>query len=169
MLPLLIKQYHEFGLWDKQPFIQLLNDSLYEPDLAELGDWTKGMLVVTEFPAASDRPDMQAYVAKFREKTGRWPCPCIGFGAYVATNIYLESVEALGGNTDDTAVRDYILSQTFETLKGPMAFNEEGYPVGNAYVTEVVKMDLLGVKDVLTFKPIKELTNLVHPGYYTKP
>jgi len=36
-------------------------------------------------------------------------------------------------------------------------------------VTEVVKMDLFGVKDVLTFKPIKELTNLVHPGYYTKP
>jgi branched-chain amino acid transport system substrate-binding protein len=169
MQPLLIKQYHEFGLDAKQPLIQLLNDSFYEPDYAELGDWLVGMWVVTEFPPGSNNSDLKAYITKFKEQTGKFPDPCVGFGAYIITNIYLESVKALNGNTDSKAVRDYILSHTFQTMKGPMAFNTEGYPVGNAYACKIEKMDVYGEKGILTLRPIKEFTNMTHPGYYTKP
>lgn len=169
MQPLIIKQYHEFGLDKKQPIIQLLNDSFYEPDMAELGDWLVGTLIVTEFPAGSDSKAIKEYIAKFREKTGKFPDPCVGYGAYMATNIYLESVKALDGNTDSKAVRDYILSHTFQTIKGPMQFVAEGYPIGNAYACKVEKMDVYGLTGLLTLKPIKEFVNTTHPGYYTKP
>ena len=169
MMPLIIKQYHEFGLWDKQPLVCGLNDSLYEPDLAELGDWTTGMYVVTEFPSGRDTPGMRDYVSTFKEKMGKYPNPCTGFGAYVATQIYLETVEALGGNTDGKAVRDQIIGSTYETLKGPMTFDPEGYPISGAFVTQVDKMDMFGETGVLTFRIIKQFFDLEHPGYYTKP
>lgn len=169
MQPLLVKQYHEFGLDKKQPMIQLLNDSFYEPDFAELGDWLQGMYVVTEFPSGSDKAIVTEYVAKFLKEAGKFPDPCVGFGAYVATNIYLESVKALNGNTDDKAVRDYILSHSFQTLKGTMTFINEGYPKAGAYVCTIQKKDCYGKTGVLTVVPVKEFTNTTHPGYYTKP
>ena len=169
MMPLIAKQYYEFGLWNKQPLMCGLNDSFYEPDLAELGDWTTGMYVVTEFPSGYGTTAMHNYVSTFKENTGRYPNPCTGFGAYVATNIYLETVDALDGNTDDTAVRDKIIGSTYKTLKGNMTFDPEGYPICGAFVTQVDKMDMFGETDVLTFRVIKEFSNLTHPGYYTKP
>lgn len=171
MQPLFVRQYHEFGLLDKQPMIQLLNDSFYEPDLAELGDWTMGnnMYVVTEFPASIGTPEMNSYIAKFRERTGRWPNPCTGYGAYVATNIYLTAVEALGGNTDDTAVRDEIIGTTYNTLKGPMTFVDDGYPVcKGVFVCRVERVHMFG-EDVLTFVPIAELEAAGFPYVYDKP
>jgi branched-chain amino acid transport system substrate-binding protein len=169
MQPLLVKQYHEFGLDKKQPMIQLLNDSFYEPDFAELGGWLQGMYVVTEFPSGSDKAIITDSVTKFLQKAGKFPDPCVGFGAYVATNIYLESIKALNGNTDDKAVRDYILSHSFQTLKGTMAFTNEGYPKAGAYVCTIQKKDCYGKTGVLTVVPIKTFSDLTHPGYYTKP
>jgi branched-chain amino acid transport system substrate-binding protein len=169
MQPLIVKQYHEFGLDKTQPMIQLLNDSFYEPDFAELGDWLEGMYVVTEFPSGSDNPTITDYVTKYLQKAGKFPDPCVGFGAYVATNIYLETVKALNGNTDGKAVRDYILSHSYQTLKGTMAFTNEGYAKGDAYVGTIQKKVCYATNGVLTVVPVKTLSDLTYPGYYTKP
>lgn len=163
MMPLLVKQYHEFGFWDKQPLWCLINDSLYEPQLAELGDFTIGMYVTTGWTWTMDNPMNKKFVADFEAKTGHKPGP-MAFGPYAATHIYVEAVKALNGNTDDKAVRDEIIGSTYDTPAGPVTFSDIGNCTVPCVITQVAR-----VEGMLTFKVVKVFPAQPYPGYYTKP
>lgn len=159
-----VKQYHEFGFWDKQPLILLATDSLLGPSLAELGDLTIGLRAGIDYTWTIDTPANNRFVAAFEASTGMKPEPPAAW-TYSSLLMLLGALEATGGDTTPEVIRDALLGLTVETPSGPMTFDaEKGYTIENVFVTEVQLVD-----GQLAYKVLEMFTAAINPGYYTKP
>jgi branched-chain amino acid transport system substrate-binding protein len=159
-----VKQWHEFGFWDKEPLMLLINDSLLGPSLAELGDFTIGLHAATNYSWTIDNPVNKKFVAAFEAKTGMKPEPP-AWWAYTATTIFLAIMEKTNGDTTPEVMRNALFGLTVDTPSGPVTFDgEKGYSRVNAFITEVQK-----VEGQLAYKVIKTYPATINPGYYTKP
>ena len=159
-----VKQYHEFGFWDKQPLILLATDSLLGPSLAELGDFTIGLKAGIDYTWTIDTPANNKFVAAFEAKTGMKPEPPAAW-TYSSILMLLGALEATGGDTTPEVLRDALLGLTVETPSGPMTFDAlKGYSIEDVFVTEVQLVD-----GQLAYKVLKTFPAAINPGYYTKP
>jgi branched-chain amino acid transport system substrate-binding protein len=159
-----VKQWHEFGYWDKQPLIILINDSLLGPSLAELGDFTIGLHAATNYTWTIDNPLNNKFVPAFEAKTGMKPEPP-AWWANTATKIFLAIMEKTKGDTTPEVMRNALLGLKVDSLSGPVTFDgAKGYSMVNGFMTEVQK-----VEGQLAYKVIKTYPATVNPGYYTKP
>lgn len=158
-----VKQWHEFGFWDKQPLLLLINDSLQEPSLAELGDFTIGLHAATNYSWTVDNPVNNKFVPAFEAKTGVKPEPP-AFWAYTATTIFLAVMEKTNGDTTPEVMRDALFGLTVDSISGPVTFDgEKGYSLVNTFITEVQLID-----GVLAYKVIETYPATTNPGYYAK-
>ncbi|GAJ21350.1 unnamed protein product, partial [marine sediment metagenome] len=159
-----VKQWHEFGFWDKQPLLLLINDSLQEPSLAELGDFTIGLHAATNYSWTVDNPVNNKFVPAFVAKTGMMPEPPAHW-AYTATTIFLAIMEKTNGDTTPEVMRDALFGLTVDSIPGPITFDGEmGYSLVNTFITEVQLVD-----GQLAYKVIETYPATTNPGYYTKP
>lgn len=159
-----VKQWHEFGFWDKQPLLLLINDSLQEPTLAELGDFTIGLHAATNYSWTVDNPVNNKFVSAFEAKTGMKPEPP-AFWAYNAATTFLAVMEKTNGDTTPEVMRDALLGLSVDSISGPVTFDGElGYSKVSVFITEVQKID-----GKLAYKVIKTYPATTNPGYYIKP
>ncbi len=158
-----VKQWHEFGYWDKMPLLLLINDSLQEPSLAELGDFTIGLHAATNYSWTIDNPVNNKFVPAFVAKTGMMPEPPAHW-AYTATTIFLAIMEKTNGDTTPEVMRDALFGLTVDSIPGPITFDgEKGYSLVNTFITEVQLVD-----GQLAYKVIETYPATTNPGYYTK-
>ncbi|MBA7568346.1 hypothetical protein ES708_10067 [subsurface metagenome] len=159
-----VKQWHEFGYWDKMPLLLLMPDSLQESSLAELGDFTIGLHAATNYSWTVDNPVNNKFVPAFEAKTGIKP-DCMCFPAYTGATFFLEIMKKTNGDTTPEAIRDALFGMTVDSISGPVTFDgEKGYSRINTFITEVQKID-----GRLVYQVIKTYHDTVNPGYYTKP
>jgi len=166
MLPLFIKQYHEFGYFDRQPVVLASWETLNEDtQLEELGDMTLGIVWATNYASRIDSPANSAFVESIVAKTGVLP-ENYHAGGYEAVATYIAAVEATGGDTDPAAVREALMDLTLEVPAGEMIFTEKGYAIRDIFITEVQKID-----GKLRWEVIKTVKNVPNPdpGLWFKP
>jgi branched-chain amino acid transport system substrate-binding protein len=92
-----------------------------------LGDATEGVLAPVGWSPEADFPTNQEFVASYEEKFGEEPSEDPA-NAYTVGQVVAQAVEAVGSVDDQTALRDYIRDNEFETVVGPLTFNERGEP-----------------------------------------
>lgn len=159
-----VKQWHEFGLWNKQPLITLDTSTVSEPVLNDFGDWALGLLAATDYHWSLNNPINNKFVPAFEAKTGMKP-DTTSDDAYTATSFFLAMLEKTGGNTTNEALREALFGLKIDAPAGTCTFDgEKGYTIKNTLVVEVQK---IGGK--LQYVVLKEYPNTTNPGYYTKP
>jgi branched-chain amino acid transport system substrate-binding protein len=102
------------------------------PEFAEaLGDGVNGILSPVGWHAEADYPTNPEFVESFRERTGEEPHED-GANGYTVGQILVAAVEAVGcadaSDECQTQLRDYIRENEFETVVGPLSFDDTGAP-----------------------------------------
>jgi branched-chain amino acid transport system substrate-binding protein len=92
-----------------------------------LGDATEGVLAPVGWSPQADFPTNQEFVQAYMEKYGEEPSEDPA-NAYTVGQVVAQAVEAIGSVEDQAALRDYIRENEFETVVGPLTFNERGEP-----------------------------------------
>lgn len=164
MMLALIKQYHEYGLWDKQPLIILPNDTCDENALADLGDWTIGMKAATPYTYLIDNPINKKFVASYEAMMGEPPPSDVGMQGYVNMCVVNDLIEATGGDITPEVLRNAVQTLVVEGPAGTLKFTKGGYPTVTVHVSEVQKKG-----DKLVWEIISTASNVDLPGVYEKP
>ena len=92
-----------------------------------LGDATEGVLAPVGWSSEAEFPTNQEFVQSYEEKFGEEPSEDPA-NAYTVGQVVAQAVEAVGSVEDQAALRDYIRDNEFETVVGPLTFNERGEP-----------------------------------------
>jgi branched-chain amino acid transport system substrate-binding protein len=92
-----------------------------------LGDATEGVLAPVGWSPQAEFPTNQEFVQSYEEKYGEEPSEDPA-NAYTVGQVVAQAAEAVGSVEDQAALRDYIRENEFETVVGPLTFNERGEP-----------------------------------------
>jgi branched-chain amino acid transport system substrate-binding protein len=92
-----------------------------------LGDAAEGVMAPVGYHAMADFPTNQEFVELYEEEHGELPTEDPA-NAYTVGQIVQQAVEEVGSVEDQDALRDYIRENEFETIVGPLTFNERGEP-----------------------------------------
>ncbi|MDI6860832.1 MAG: ABC transporter substrate-binding protein [Caldisericia bacterium] len=129
---LIMKQARELGF--KGYFLG--GDGWDSPKLVEIGGQAvEGGFFTNHFSKDDQRPEVQEFVKKYREKYGKDP-DALAALAYDAMNIMLTAIQT-AGSTDGAKIRDAMKSLTFKGVSGVIKFDEKRNPVKSAVIIEI--------------------------------
>lgn len=135
-----IKQYQQAGLQGKLPLYTVFTvDSIALPKLQKAG--FKGVLgsQMTQFWAPDlDTPQNKIFVSSFKKKYGHYPS---FYAAQAYDSMYLikSAVEAVKGDlSKKDAMRAAMKSANFPSVRGKFTYGNNGMPIQNFYLREVV-------------------------------
>ena len=136
----LVKQYNEFGMGKKMPFILIYTNEVPEADLVELGNAGVGLVGASLYTPRIDIPANQKFVAAFQKKYGHDPCEWDVIG-YDAASVAVAALEATGGDTAPEKLRDAIQNVKITLPTGPFSFSPSRYGIRTIYMlkAEMVK------------------------------
>lgn len=125
----LIRAFQELGY---NPDYAAFSTGPTLPEFFEaLGDSVNGILSPVGWHAEADYPSNPEFVESFREITGDEPHED-GANGYTVGQVLAAAVEAVGcadpSDECQTQLRDYIRENEFETVVGPLSFDEAGAP-----------------------------------------
>jgi branched-chain amino acid transport system substrate-binding protein len=119
-----VKQYKEYGLWEKMPLIgynTLVDDTI----LPAQGDSALGIVTHAGYTAALDTPENKAFVREYEQKHGIWPSRYAESG-YLTAQLITAAIDLVGGEVSDRGkVRD-ALKRAITQIKpprGPVSFD----------------------------------------------
>jgi branched-chain amino acid transport system substrate-binding protein len=92
-----------------------------------VGDAAEGIMAPVGYHAMADFPTNPEFVAAYEEEYGDLPTEDPA-NAFTVGQIVQQAVEEVGSVADQDALRDYIRDNEFETIVGPLSFNERGEP-----------------------------------------
>ncbi|MGH2774526.1 MAG: amino acid ABC transporter substrate-binding protein [Actinomycetota bacterium] len=92
-----------------------------------VGEAAEGVMAPVGYHAKADYPSNQEFVELYEEEYGESPTEDPA-NAYTVGQIVQQAVEEVGSVEDQDALRDYIRDNEFETIVGPLTFNERGEP-----------------------------------------
>jgi branched-chain amino acid transport system substrate-binding protein len=92
-----------------------------------VGDAAEGIMSPVGYHAMADFPTNPEFVAAYEEEYGDLPTEDPA-NAFTVGQIVQQAVEEVGSVEDQDALRDYIRDNEFETIVGPLSFNERGEP-----------------------------------------
>lgn len=92
-----------------------------------VGDAAEGIMAPVGYHAMADFPTNPEFVAAYEEEYGDLPTEDPA-NAFTVGQIVQQAVEEVGSVEDQDALRDYIRDNEFETIVGPLSFNERGEP-----------------------------------------
>ncbi len=135
-----IKQYQQAGLEGKLPLYTVFTvDSIALPKLQKAG--FKGVLGsrMTQFWAPDlDTPQNKIFVSSFKKKYGRYPS-FYAAQAYDTMFLIRSAVEAVDGDlTKKDEMRAAMKSANFPSVRGKFTYGNNGMPIQNFYLREVV-------------------------------
>ncbi len=135
-----IKQYQQAGLEGKLPLYTVFTvDSIALPKLQKAG--FKGVLgsQMTQFWAPDlDTPQNKIFVSGFKKKYGRYPS---FYAAQAFDTMFLirSAVEAVDGDlSKKDEMRAAMKSANFPSVRGKFTYGNNGMPIQNFYLREVV-------------------------------
>jgi branched-chain amino acid transport system substrate-binding protein len=136
----IVKQYKEYGLWDKMPLIgynTLVDDTI----LPAQGDAALGIVTIATYTAAIDTPDNKAFVREYESKHNVWPSRYAESG-YVAAQLISAALDLVQGDVGDrNKVRD-ALKRGITQIKpprGPLTFDAYNQIICPVYIMKVEK------------------------------
>ena len=131
----LIKQYRQAGL--SMPLLSAF--TVDESTLPAQGDAALGMLAGSNWAPDLDTPQNKAFVAAFEAEYHYVPAT-YAFQAFDAAMLIDSAVRAEGGKLDDPmGMRAALMKADFHSLRGPLRFSPNGYPIQNFYLVQVAK------------------------------
>jgi len=136
----LVKQYYEFGLWNKMPFMMIYTNEVPEVDLVELGKAGIGLVGASLYSPRIDTPANHKFVAAFQKKYGHDPCEWDEIG-YDAASVAVAALGATGGDTTPEKLRNAIQNVKIHLPTGPFSFSPSRYGIRTIYMlkAELVK------------------------------
>ena len=135
-----VKQYKEYGLWDKMPltgYNTLVDDTI----LPAQGEAALGIVTIAGYTAALDTPENKAFVREYDAKHGVWPSRYAESG-YLSAQLITAALDALQGDvTDRNKVRD-ALKKSITQIKpprGPVSFDAYNQCICPIFMMKVEK------------------------------
>lgn len=102
------------------------------PDLGAAGD---GIVATAMAWPTDDHPGLDGLFTHFQETLGYQELPAYGTVAYAILQVLQQSVEETE-SLDQIALRDYVTGNTFETVNGPIAYDENRIPAYTALLMQ---------------------------------
>ena len=134
-----IKQYEQAGLQGQIPLYSVYTiDAIALPKLQEANmQGAVGSLMTQMWSPDLDVEQNKTFVDAFKEKYGRYPS-FYAAQAYDAINLIKSAVEAVDGNLDDQdGLRAALEKADFPSVRGPIEFGNNHFPIQNFYLREV--------------------------------
>jgi branched-chain amino acid transport system substrate-binding protein len=124
----LVRGMQELGY---QPMAVIMTTGPTLPDFDEaVGGAAEGIFSPVGWSLDADLPSNVAFIESYRAMfDGEDPSEDPA-NAYTVGQVVAQAVEAVGSVEDQAALRDYIRENEFETVVGPLSFNERGEPQG---------------------------------------
>jgi branched-chain amino acid transport system substrate-binding protein len=137
--------------------------------LPAMGDEVIGHISPLQYSAALDTPKNAAFVKSYRAKYGKVPS-YYSESNYTTAQMIHELVKKNGGKYP--GAQDFIKqlsAMKFDTIRGPVAFDDMRNPVQNIYIKKVEKKKMFGYdKDELWNTVIKTYENVGQFGQFKK-
>ena len=152
-----IRAYQEAGYQPRFAYFTT-GPSLPGPFREALGDATEGVFAsISWFPEANEFQNAD-FVAKYVDKFGGGPgdIPEDAANAFTVGQVLQQAVEAVG--LDNSAIIDYIHANTFDTVVGPLSFDETGAPTGSFML-----LQWQGDNFVIVGPPGREQADIIGP------
>lgn len=128
--------------------VRALRELGYQPDLAmfstgpttpdfdeEVGGAAEGIVAPVGWSIDAQYESNVAFVEGYREMFDEDPTEDPANG-YTVGQVVAQAVEAVGSVEDQAALRDYVRANTFDTVVGPLGFDETGAPTGNHLILQ---------------------------------
>lgn len=164
------QQYRAFGL--RMPLV-CQGNATDESTLTQTGPSALGTTTALHYSAALDTPANKALVQAYTKAFGHGPS-YYGEGTYVGALILDRALQALGGNTSDTAAFVKALRSVAlpNAPRGPVNLDTYGNPVENVYIRKVNLVNgVLANVVIYTYHQISQFWKyapadfLAHPVY----
>lgn len=121
---------------DYQPELVMMSTGPTQPDFDEdVGGAAEGILAPVGYSVAAEYESNVAFVERYNEMFDEDPSEDPANG-YTVGQIVAEAVEAVGSVDDQAALADHVRSTTFDTIVGPIGFDETGAPTGNHLILQ---------------------------------
>jgi len=137
--------------------------------LPAMGDEVIGHVSPLQYSAALDTPKNAAFVKEYRAKYGKVPS-YYSESNYTTAQMIDEVIKKNGGKFPGTEeFIKQITAMKFDTIRGPVAFDDMRNPVQNIYIKKVEKKKMFGYdKDELWNTVIKTYENVGQFGQFKK-
>jgi branched-chain amino acid transport system substrate-binding protein len=96
-------------------------------------DNAEGVFFSSSYSPLSDTTQNADFVKRFKEKFGQSP-PEDAADGFAAGQVLAAAVNAVGSIDDQSALADWLHSNTVDTLLGPLSWNQDGSPKGDFLV-----------------------------------
>ena len=137
--------------------------------LPSMGDEVIGDVSALQYSAALETPKNEAFVKKYRAKYGKVPS-YYSETNYTSAQMIDEVIRKNGGKFP--GAEEFIkqlAAMKFDTLRGPVAFDDMRNPVQNIYIKKVEKKKMFGYdKEELWNTVIKTYPNVSQFGQFNK-
>lgn len=128
----LVRALKELGY---QPDLIMMSTGPTTANFAEEVGGADGVLAPVGWSINAEYESNEAFVESFREMFDADPVEDMANG-YTTGQIMQQAVEAVGAIEDQDALRDYVRENTFDTVVGPLGFDETGAPTGNHLILQ---------------------------------
>ncbi len=133
----LVKQYNQSGLAAKVPLLSTF--TVDETTLPATQDAAVGLLSASHWAPGLDLPANKSFVENYEKAYGTVPSSYASQGYDLAKLIDGALKQTNGVISDKEAFRKALASAPFTSVRGGFAFNSNGFPIQDFYVTKAVK------------------------------
>ena len=164
-----LRQFNEYGLNEKVKVVGGMT-ALDEAVLRNMGDEALGIVTSNWYSAELKNPLNDKFAPAFRAKYKYDP----GFYAaatFIDGQILEGALKAVDGKIEDKdAFMKALKTGTFDTIRGPVKFDEYGNVVGNAYIRKVTRLDGRLVNTVIkTYPDVSQFWTYDHKAFLANP
>ena len=157
----LVRAFQELGY---QPRMAAFSTGPTLPDFPEaVGDAAEGLLTPVGWDARADYPGNDEFVEAYRERFDEEPSEDPANG-YTVGQIAAEAIEAVGcadpSEECQQQLIDYIRANEFQTIVGPLSWDEDGRPLGAHMIQQYIDGE---IEIVLPQDQGVDTADLVHP------
>lgn len=143
-----VKQYAQAGLKEVAPLYTAFTTD--ELTVEAQGEAALGVSASSFWTPDLENEANATFVASFEEAYGRTPSPFAAQG-YDAALLLDAALGAVDDASDDSALREAILSAEFDSVRGDFTFNVNHFPIQDFYIRKVVEKEGgLGFETVAT-------------------
>jgi branched-chain amino acid transport system substrate-binding protein len=107
------------------------------PYWKDLGPAGEGIMSTAMAWPTDGYSDIEALYQHFKDELGYEELPAYGTVSYSILQVLEQAVKG-AGTLDQATLRDYVTNRTFDTVNGPMAYDENRIPAYNAIVVQFV-------------------------------
>jgi branched-chain amino acid transport system substrate-binding protein len=131
---------------------------LQEPIMADIGDDVLGMIGSEHYVPLIENDLNTRFVSAYHKKYGEYPMTN-SYGAWLAVTLFLEAVNATGGDTSHQKIIDALTKIKVDSPAGAYSLQREKNAFvgkGNLYIAKIVK-----IGDRYAWKPIHQYKDVL--------